>query len=221
MDDLLPNQNSETTPEPAEVAETEPSAFEKDFLSGFESDFDDLSEAEAEEAPAVEEVLAEGETPDDSATTALEAPAGQPAVQAAPAQATPQQSAAPTSAVAQPQQQQQQQTPTPPVAAEPTPLLHELISKNQSDWVKQLASSAAFQLPKEEAELFDDPRVAQFVSNNNARIFLQTMSAVSQLLHNTLPQTVREVTSVQKVAADYEREFFDANSDLQKPEYEP
>jgi hypothetical protein len=206
--------------QPADTApDTNEYNFERDFLSGFDSDLDGDVSSDVTAEPTNEEVIAEGETPGTVTTPSTETVVAPNTTQPAPAPVVPAQQPVPPvtpAAVVQPQQQL-----TPVAEAQRQLPLHDLIARDRDVLTNQLATSPAFQLPSAEADLFDDPRVAQFIATNNARTFLQTMSAVSQLIHTTLPQTVREVSAVTSQAAAYENEFFTDHPDLRAPEHEP
>lgn len=153
---------------------------------------------------------------------AVDEPADVPAVEETPAQGQPavKPVASPKPAVTPEQTPQPQVQPEQRPTAEPVPLMHDMIRQNHDVLAGQLAKST-FALSKEDSELFEDPRVADFVARSQAGVFLKTMAAVSQLLHNTLPTVVRNVHGVVSKSNDYERTFYEKHPDLHNPTYQP
>lgn len=122
---------------------------------------------------------------------------------------------------AQPKQETRPQQP-PAQAASGTPAqqqrLHEVINGNFGELAKQLAETS-FALPKDQAELFEDPRVGQFVAQRDASLFLRTMASVSQIMSEAMPTMVMQYVNAAQSARTMEGGFFGKYKDLADPKY--
>lgn len=124
----------------------------------------------------------------------------------------------PAGVVAPPAQEQ----PAPLVAQQPpasvdrparTPVLHEALQQNEKAIVDGLAKGP-FKLSGEDAEMFDDENLRDFVARNNASVFVKTITAVSQLLHAALPAAVANLSDVHRDVKSHEDSFFKDYADL-------
>lgn len=154
--------------------------------------------AEGTEPKTQEELGDEGEEETvEGEVTAAPPPAGTPAaapaaVAPAPVPPTP---APPQAPASEPEQTQR------------TPAFHEMVRANFPAALDHVVAQGAFRLSPEEAEVIDEA-AAPVIERYGARVYLQTMSSVSQLLHNTLPAVVKSLMTVDKEAEDHEARFF-------------
>ena len=162
------------------------------------------------------EVAAEAVATETPTETPAAEPVETPAETGKPA-TTPQPKAA---ASTQPVQQPSAQSASAASRPQPSPPMHDMIAQNHAELVTQLAKST-FALPKEQADLFEDPRVVEFIAQRDAGVYLKTMAAVSRLLHATLPDVVRNVHGISRKSDEYEQDFFTKHSDLRNPAYQP
>jgi len=187
---------------------------DEDFMFG--DMFDDVAPDAGLEAPADDTVLAEGQD-DATQTDELPDPTPQPATPSAvpvPAPAAAQPAPAPAAA---PAPAPQVPTSSAPSAAE-MPKFHDLVASKHDEFVAHLAATA-FALKPDEAALFDDPGVAQFVAQRDAKMYLHIMSAVSKVLDTAVPQVIRNVVSNDTVAGRHENDFYTRYPELNQPQY--
>lgn len=109
---------------------------------------------------------------------------------------------APTPAATTPQAPASDATPP---RREPT--FHESVRANFPAVLDHVVAQGAFRLSPEEAEIVD-PAAAPVIERYGARVFLQTMTAVSQLFHDTLPGVVNSLMGIRDSGASQEDKFF-------------
>lgn len=217
----LPNEP--TTPSDAPVEGNEPAAdgFSEDF-AGWDESFGDFLDkqlaADTEAAPADTTIQAEGQELSDQ-TEERQEPVT-PAPVAAPAPT------APAPAAVQPVQPAPAAAPVAPAPAAPTSdssalaatKFHEIIDSRRPEFVSHLAQTA-FRLSPDEAAMFEDERVPQFVAERDAKLYLHIMGAVSKILDSAIPQVIRNVVTNDTVAERHESEFYTQFPGLNNPQY--
>ena len=202
---------------------------EGDEFSTSELLFGDLFENQEEEAPDDQEVIASAEEEgDDNAETDDESEEQEEAddeeggeeeeveyeddeEEETPPQAKKPAPKAPAADTQNPPADQSPQSSAPPKRS---PVLHEILRQNAEQLIPVLAKQPAFALPKEEAELFDDPGIGEFVARNNARMYITVMSSMSEWLHTALPAAVMNLSGADRQAAAEEQAFIQAYPDL-------
>lgn len=80
-------------------------------------------------------------------------------------------------------------------AHQPAPAFHDIVRNNWDKAVNHVVASGAFRLSKEAAEVID-PAAAPVIENMAAQVYLRTVTTVSEMLHNTLPQVVRNLQGI-------------------------
>ena len=129
------------------------------------------------------------------------------------AQQIPPAAATQTQTSQDPPGQSHQQEPSGSTPNQPQRALHEILTANENDLVTRLAEGA-FKLPKEEAELFEEEGLPEFIARNNARTYVKTLASVSQMLHAALPAVVSNLSNVHAESRSLEQQFYDAHQDL-------
>lgn len=118
---------------------------------------------------------------------ATQAPAGKPAPAPTPT---------PTSAPASGQEQDR-----------PVPTFHEMVRTNWDKAVSHVVAGGAFRLSPEEAEILD-PAAAPVVERMAAKVYLQAMAAVSEMMHTTLPRVVHSMVGITNQGSQSESQFY-------------
>jgi hypothetical protein len=209
-------------PAPALEASTEFQDADPTNFTGDELSWGDMFDGEEGETEVSADAAADetAETTEDTSQEPGEEVEEQPGVQTPPAQPVQTAPAAPAQSVTQPAPQPTAPPQVSSAPAQPAPKLHEVINTRFAELTQHLAESS-FALPAAEAELFENPEVAQFVARRDAALYLRTMASVSQVMTEVLPGVVQSLIGVTGDVKRYETEFFDQHSDLNKPEYQP
>lgn len=206
---------TERTPGGAAAAADNDVADELDsdaFLWGDDAAADDSAPTDEEIGAAADDTGESGDTQEGDETPEEEqpAPGGDPAAAAAkPAQPAP-----PAAAAVPPQQQAPAPAAAQPPASAPSAppqrqkTFHEAVNENFDACVEHLVGQGTFSLAPADAEALGD--AAPVFERGAAQVYLRTVSAVSQLLHNTLPTVVAHITQGNNDGQEAERVFYES-----------